>query len=99
MTPDQLTDAACNLAHGLGIPVYTRDGRIHQQGPGVAFLPPSGARSTVADVPSLEEEEVFAHHTAIEPEGFRALAKGQRVEFDVTTGPKGLQACNVRPVE
>src|ERR1700746_2380588 len=42
MTPDQLTGAARNLAHGLGIPVYIRDGRIYQQGPGVAFLPPSG---------------------------------------------------------
>ena len=57
MTPDQLTDAARNLAHGLGIPVYIRDGRIYQQGPGVAFLPSSCARSTVAGAPSLEEEE------------------------------------------
>ena len=32
MTPDQLRGAARNLAHGLGIPVYIRDGRIHQQG-------------------------------------------------------------------
>ena len=57
MTPDQLTSAARNLVHGLGIPVYIRDGRIYQQGPGVAFLPPSGAPSTVAGAPSLEEED------------------------------------------
>jgi len=57
MTPDQLTGAARNLAHGLGIPVYIRDGRIYQDGPGVAFLPPSGARSTVAGNPFLEEEK------------------------------------------
>jgi hypothetical protein len=36
MNPDQLTGAARNLAHGLGIPVYIRDGRIYQQGPGIA---------------------------------------------------------------
>jgi hypothetical protein len=56
MTADQLTDAARNLAHGLGIPVYIRDGRIYQQGPGVAFLPPTGA-SLMAGAPALEEEE------------------------------------------
>ena len=58
MTPNQLTGAARNLAHGLGIPVYIREGRIYQQGPGLAFLPPGGARPPVAGAPSLEEEEV-----------------------------------------
>jgi len=58
MTPDQLTGAARNLAHGLGIPVYIRDGRIYQHGPGLEFLPPGGAYLTVADAPSLEGEEV-----------------------------------------
>jgi hypothetical protein len=51
MTPDELTGAARNLAHGLGIPVYIRDGRIYQEGPGLAFLPPGSARPTVADAP------------------------------------------------
>ena len=55
MTPDELTGAARNLPHGLGIPVYIRDGRIYQQGPGLAFLPPGSARPT-AGAPSLEEE-------------------------------------------
>lgn len=41
-------------------------------------------------------EDVFCHHTAIQAEGFRTLAEGQRVEFEVTKGPKGLQAANVR---
>ena len=41
-------------------------------------------------------EDVFVHHTAIQMEGFRSLAEGDRVEFDVTKGPKGLQAQNVR---
>ena len=51
MTPNELADAARNLAYGLGIPVYVRDGRIYQNGPGLAFLPPSGTRPTVADAP------------------------------------------------
>ena len=40
--------------------------------------------------------DLFVHHTAIVAEGFRSLAEGQDVEFDVTEGPKGLQATNVR---
>jgi cold shock protein len=43
-------------------------------------------------------EDVFCHHTAIVAEGFRTLAEGQKVSFDVTRGPKGLQAQNVKPV-
>jgi CspA family cold shock protein len=43
-------------------------------------------------------EDVFCHHSAIQADGFRSLAEGQKVEFDVTRGPKGLQAANVRPV-
>ncbi|HLK92678.1 MAG TPA: cold shock domain-containing protein [Polyangia bacterium] len=40
--------------------------------------------------------DVFVHHTAIMAEGFRSLSEGQEVEFDITEGPKGLQAANVR---
>ena len=43
-------------------------------------------------------EDVFVHHTAIQAEGFRTLAEGQKVSFDVSRGPKGLQAQNVKPV-
>ena len=57
MTADELTGAARNLAHGLGIPVYIRDGRIYQQGPGLEFLPPGGVHPMAAGAPSLEEEE------------------------------------------
>ncbi|HET6410569.1 MAG TPA: cold-shock protein [Anaeromyxobacter sp.] len=42
-------------------------------------------------------EDVFVHHTAIQAEGFRSLQEGQRVEFEIKKGPKGLQAANVRP--
>jgi CspA family cold shock protein len=41
-------------------------------------------------------EDVFVHHTAISMDGFRTLKEGERVEFDVVQGPKGLQAANVR---
>jgi len=40
--------------------------------------------------------DVFVHHTAIEMEGFRSLNEGDAVQFEVTEGPKGLQARNVR---
>jgi CspA family cold shock protein len=41
-------------------------------------------------------EDVFVHFSAIEGEGYRSLAEGQEVEFDVVEGPKGRQAANVR---
>jgi cold shock protein len=41
-------------------------------------------------------EDVFVHHSAITMDGFRTLKEGERVEFDVVQGPKGLQAANVR---
>jgi CspA family cold shock protein len=43
-------------------------------------------------------KDVFVHHTAIEGEGFRSLAEGDRVQFEVTQGPKGPQASNVRKI-
>ena len=40
-------------------------------------------------------EDVFVHFSAIQTEGYRSLDEGSRVEFEVTSGPKGLQAANV----
>ena len=40
-------------------------------------------------------EDVFVHHTAIQGNGFKTLAEGQEVSFDVDKGPKGLRAINV----
>jgi CspA family cold shock protein len=42
--------------------------------------------------------DVFVHYSAIAAEGFRTLAEGDRVEFEVKEGPKGLQAANVRKI-
>ena len=43
-------------------------------------------------------EDVFVHFSAIQAQGFRSLAEGSAVEFDLVQGPKGLQAANVTPV-
>ncbi len=43
-------------------------------------------------------DDVFVHYSAISGEGFRSLEEGQRVEFDVVPGRKGLQAANVSKV-
>ena len=40
-------------------------------------------------------KDVFVHHTAIKVEGFRSLAEGQAVAFEIVDGPKGKQAANV----
>ncbi len=40
-------------------------------------------------------DDVFVHYTAIAGEGFKNLEEGQRVEFSIEEGPKGLQASNV----
>ncbi len=41
-------------------------------------------------------QDVFVHHTAIVATGFRSLTEGEPVEFEITQGPKGLQASQVR---
>jgi CspA family cold shock protein len=41
------------------------------------------------------DKDVFVHYTAIQGEGFKTLAEGQKVEFELIDGPKGPQAANV----
>ncbi len=41
-------------------------------------------------------EDVFVHFSAVQAQGFKSLAEGDKVEFEVTRGPKGVQAANVR---
>ncbi|MBK4735870.1 cold-shock protein [Noviherbaspirillum pedocola] len=42
-------------------------------------------------------EDLFAHFSAIQGNGFKSLQEGQKVSFDVTQGPKGKQASNIKP--
>ena len=42
--------------------------------------------------------DVFVHHSAIQGDGFKSLSEGQKVEFDVVKGQKGLAAANVRKI-
>jgi CspA family cold shock protein len=54
---------------------------------GYGFVTPEGGR-----------KDVFVHYSALQGEGFKTLAEGDIVEFDITQGPKGEQAANVRKV-
>lgn len=54
---------------------------------GYGFVTPEGGK-----------KDVFVHFSAIQGDGFKTLAEGQLVEFEITTGPKGEQATNVRKI-
>ena len=54
---------------------------------GYGFVTPEGGR-----------KDVFVHYSALQGEGFKTLSEGDIVEFDITQGPKGEQAANVRKV-
>jgi CspA family cold shock protein len=44
-------------------------------------------------------KDLFVHFSAIQAQGFKTLQEGQRVSFDITTGPKGQQASNIRAAD
>lgn len=44
-------------------------------------------------------KDLFAHFSAIQEQGFKTLKEGQRVSFDITNGPKGQQASNIRSAD
>lgn len=44
-------------------------------------------------------DDLFAHFSAIQARGFKTLRENQKVSFDVTTGPKGKQATNIRTID
>jgi cold shock protein len=49
--------------------------------------------------PDQGGDDLFAHFSAIEASGFKTLKEKQKVSFEVTTGPKGKQATNIRPID
>jgi cold shock protein len=49
--------------------------------------------------PDSGGEDVFAHFSAIQAQGFKTLAENQKVSFDVMSGPKGKQAANIHLVD
>ena len=51
---------------------------------------------SVSNPNGQDVQDVFVHHSAILADGYRTLAEGQEVEFDILEGAKGLQAANVR---
>ena len=48
--------------------------------------------------PEDGSKDVFVHHSAIKGSGFKSLAEGQKVQFDVEQGQKGPAAVNVQPL-
>ena len=54
---------------------------------GFGFITPDGGGA-----------DLFAHFSAIQSSGFKTLGEGAKVEFDVVSGPKGLQAANIKPI-
>ena len=48
--------------------------------------------------PDDGSEDLFAHFSEIQGQGFKTLAEKQRVQFEVKTGPKGKQACTIQPI-
>jgi cold shock protein len=44
-------------------------------------------------------EDVFAHFSAIQMDGYKTLNEGQKVQFEITEGPKGLQAANIKAAD
>ena len=48
--------------------------------------------------PDDGSDDVFAHFSNIDSNGYRTLEEGQKVEFEITQGPKGPQASNITPL-
>lgn len=68
-----------------GITMATGTVKWFNDAKGFGFITPDGGG-----------EDVFAHFSAINANGFKSLAENQRVTFDITAGPKGKQASNIQ---
>ncbi len=62
----------------------------------IETLSAGGIRVSVVNLKKPSMDDVFVHYTSIVTEGYRTLNEGDKVEFEVSEGPKGLQATNVR---
>ena len=56
---------------------------------GYGFITPDPADGT---------KDLFVHYSAVQADGFKTLGEGDKVEFEISTGPKGEQATNVRKI-
>jgi cold shock protein len=72
----------------------SQEGAVLPQGTVKWFSPEKG----FGFISREDGEDLFVHHSEIKMEGFRTLAEGQVVEFEITQTDKGLQASNVQAV-
>jgi cold shock protein len=93
-SPIQLATPLCFSAEGVRDAPNSSEGKrnkVKEQGTVKWF----NASKGFGFIQRQSGEDVFVHFSAIQGDGYRSLNEGQAVEFDVTKGPKGLQAANV----
>jgi CspA family cold shock protein len=81
------------LAGGEGVPTAIQLKRKHMKEKGTVKW--FNAAKGYGFIQRENGEDVFVHFSAIQSDGYRSLEEGAKVEFEVTKGPKGLQAANV----
>jgi len=88
---------------GIQLPVRRHRSRARIQRRGISVSKEQGtvkwfnASKGYGFIQRQSGEDVFVHFSAIQSDGYKSLNEGQRVEFEVKQGPKGLQAENVTP--
>jgi len=90
---------AVGATDGAGVGRYLRDDGGRDKDMTVGTVKWFNAEKGYGFIAPESGEDVFVHFSAIQSAGYRSLDEGQAVEFDVTPGPKGPQAANVRPLE